>query len=49
VAFLNPFLDGVPAGEALLRARQKLLADKNPLGLAYVLYAVAELQIVQIP
>ena len=45
--FLTRFLDGASAGEALLDIRRDLLARGNPMGLAYTLYAVAELKIVQ--
>ncbi|GLH99804.1 hypothetical protein [Phytohabitans aurantiacus] len=37
--FLHAFLDGQTAGAALLKIRQDLLARRNPLGLAYTLYA----------
>jgi hypothetical protein len=45
--FLGRFLRGEPAGDALLAVRRDLLARGNPLGLAYTLYAVAELRLVQ--
>ena len=45
--FLRRFLGGESAGEALLAVRRDLLARGNPLGLAYTLYAVAELRLVQ--
>lgn len=45
--FLARFLGGKSAGEALLEVRRDLLARGNPLGLAYTLYAVAELRLVQ--
>ena len=45
--FLTRFLDGESAGKALLDIRLDLLARGNPMGLAYTLYAVAELKIVQ--
>lgn len=40
--FLTHFLDGRGAGEALLLARNVLLARDNPLGLAYTLYAALD-------
>jgi hypothetical protein len=43
--FLNSFLDGKPAGTALLEARRALLSKQNPLGLVYTLYASANLRI----
>ncbi|HEX6096534.1 MAG TPA: CHAT domain-containing protein [Thermoanaerobaculia bacterium] len=43
--FLERFLTGEEAGAALLAVRHSLLAEKNPLGLAYTLYAPAELTI----
>lgn len=43
--FFREFLQGVPAGEALRRARIALLAQNNPLGLVYTLYASAHLSI----
>ncbi len=45
VLFLQRFLEGEQAGPALLAVRRSLLAEKNPLGLAYTLYAMAELSI----
>jgi hypothetical protein len=45
--FLTRFLDGESAGEALLSVRRDLLSRGNPMGLAYTLYSVAELKIVQ--
>jgi hypothetical protein len=45
--FLIRFLGGESAGAALLNLRRDLLAVGNPLGLAYTLYAVAELKLVQ--
>jgi hypothetical protein len=45
VYFLEAFLAGVPAGEALLSARRRLLAKHNPLGLAYSLYGSADLHL----
>jgi hypothetical protein len=44
-AFIRRFIAGVPAGKALLEARQDLLAKKNPLGLIYTLYAPTELAV----
>jgi hypothetical protein len=41
--FLRAFLGGATAGASLLLARRKLLAQKNPLGLVYTLYANADL------
>jgi hypothetical protein len=41
--FLADFLAGTQAGEAMRAARLALLAKNNPLGLAYTLYAAAEL------
>lgn len=43
--FLEHFLDCVPAGEALLRAKRVLLSKMNPLGLVYSLYASAGLHL----
>ena len=43
--FLNSFLEGKPAGTALLEARRALLSKQNPLGLVYTLYASANLRI----
>ena len=43
--FLRAFLGGASAGKALLAARHALLAQRNPLGLAYTLYADADLQL----
>jgi hypothetical protein len=45
VHFLRAFLSLESAGRALLIARRKLLAQKNPLGLVYTLYANADLKI----
>ena len=44
-SFLEDFFNGKPAGAALLGVRQKLLAMNNPLGLVYVLYSAADLQV----
>ena len=41
--FMRSFLAGVPAGEAVRQARLALLADRDPLGLAYTLYGPADL------
>lgn len=49
VEFLRRFLAGMPAGEALLEVRRALLAQHNPLGLVYTLYAAAELRLVRRP
>jgi hypothetical protein len=43
--FLAEFLNGQPAGQAVLSARRALLAKNNPLGLAYTLYAAAGLRL----
>jgi hypothetical protein len=43
VRFLEAFLDGQTAGKAMLLLRRALLAQNNPLGLAYTLYASADL------
>ncbi|HEX6095473.1 MAG TPA: hypothetical protein VF432_04035 [Thermoanaerobaculia bacterium] len=43
--FLARFLNGAAAGPALLAVRRALLANKNPLGLAYTLYAPADLKL----
>jgi hypothetical protein len=42
---LGHFLNGVPVGEAVRLARLKLLGEKNPLGLAYIPFAVASLSL----
>ncbi|CAA9366085.1 MAG: hypothetical protein AVDCRST_MAG89-4105 [uncultured Gemmatimonadetes bacterium] len=42
--FLRAFVSGEPAGAALVQARRRLLAQRNPLGLAYTLYANADLR-----
>jgi hypothetical protein len=47
IEFLNRFLAGQPAGEALLEVRRNLLARYNPLGLIYTLYGLAELALVR--
>jgi hypothetical protein len=41
--YLDHFLSGKTAGEALLAMRLDLLAEGNPLGLAYTLYGSADL------
>jgi hypothetical protein len=43
--FLQGFLDGKSAGEALLLARRSLLGMANPLGLVYTLYGSADLRL----
>jgi hypothetical protein len=43
--FLERFLQGRSAGDALLEVRRILLARRNPLGLVYTLYAAAELSL----
>jgi hypothetical protein len=43
--FFKLFLDLTPAGDALLQARRALLAQNNPLGLVYTLYASADLKL----
>ena len=43
--FLDAFLGGASAGDALLGLRRNLIARGNPMGLAYTLYAVSELAI----
>ena len=42
--FIRAFLSGRTAGAALLEARRILLAQRNPLGLAYTLYANSDLR-----
>ena len=42
--FLRAFITGKPAGAALVEARRRLLAQRNPLGLAYTLYANSDLR-----
>lgn len=44
-SFLEKFLAGKSAGEALLDVRRSLLFHKNPLGLVYTLYAPAHLKL----
>jgi hypothetical protein len=43
--FLEAFLKGHAAGAILLDIRRALLAKRNPLGLAYTLYAAAQLSL----
>lgn len=43
---LQRFLSGMPAGEAVRRARLALLKKGNPLGLVYIPFTVASLQLV---
>jgi hypothetical protein len=43
--FLERFLQGSSAGDALLAVRRILLSRRNPLGLVYTLYAAAELSL----
>lgn len=43
--FLKNFLTGISVGSALLLARRELLAQNNPLGLAYTLYGPTELKL----
>jgi hypothetical protein len=47
--FLAEFLKQVPAGEALYHARRSLLFNKqpDPRGLAYSLFAAADLKLAQ--
>jgi hypothetical protein len=47
--FLEAFLAGDAAGDALLIARRALLAQLNPLGLVYTLYASADLRLPPLP
>lgn len=47
--FMAALLDSRTAGEAVLRARRKLLALKNPLGLSYTLYGVSNLKLATEP
>ncbi|MBD0321489.1 MAG: CHAT domain-containing protein [Gemmatimonadetes bacterium] len=42
--FLRAFISGRTAGAALVEARRRLLAQRNPLGLAYTLYANSDLR-----
>jgi len=44
--FLERFLNGESAGQALLYARRALLAKKNPLGLIYTLYSSGDLKFI---
>jgi hypothetical protein len=45
--FLADLLAGLPAGDALLRTRRRLLSKNNPLGLMYTLYGSARLKLVR--
>ena len=45
--FVAAFVTGAAAGEALRDVRRELLCKGNPLGLAYTLYAVAELRLLR--
>ncbi len=45
---LRHFLNGVPIGEAIRRARLKLLEEGNPLGLTYIPFAVASLSMTRV-
>lgn len=45
--FLSSFVAGEAAGESLRSVRRALLAKRNPLGLAYTLYAHAGLRLVR--
>lgn len=45
--FLNGFLRQVPAGRARFDARHALLARSDPRGLAYSLFASAEIKLQQ--
>lgn len=47
IDFMAAFLAGSTAGEAMLHARRKLLAVRNPLGLSYTLYGLSDLEIAQ--
>jgi hypothetical protein len=42
-SFLEKFISGATAGDAMLETRRALLAQHNPLGLVYTLYAAAQL------
>ena len=46
--FLEKFLAGETAGDAMLDTRRILLAQNNPLGLVYTLYAAAHLKLVTV-
>ena len=48
-AFLGRLLAGTPVGEAVRQARLALLARRNPLGLAYVPFAVPSLALARLP
>lgn len=43
--FLDAFIGGVAAGEALQSTRLQLLRKNNPMGLAYTLFAAADLRL----
>ena len=45
VRFLGDFLRQVPAGQALLQARTALLRENDPRGLAYSLFAAADVKL----
>ncbi len=47
ITFLSAVLSGQQAGPALLATRRSLLAKRNPLGLVYVLYGPADLELVR--
>ncbi len=44
---LTRFLDGIPMGEAVRLGRLALLADANPLGLAYIPFVVSSLRLLR--
>jgi len=48
-SFFERMLDGAAAGQALLDTRLEFLRQRNPLGLAYTLYAFSGLMLVQGP
>lgn len=43
--FLDRFLSGDTAGEAILNTRREFLSQNNPLGLVYTLYGAAQLRL----
>ncbi|HVR11456.1 MAG TPA: CHAT domain-containing protein [Thermoanaerobaculia bacterium] len=43
--FMTRFMAGITAGQAVVEARRVLLAQNNPLGLVYTLFAPADLKI----
>jgi hypothetical protein len=49
VEYFKRFLNGSPVGEAIRAARLVLLAQRNPLGLVYVPFALAALRLSQAP